>query len=334
MSAIVHAGEACVPDRHQPALALEFALARELSVQRVLQGTGLGGLDAGRAITPAQYLGVLHNIASALGPGDTSFLLGQQMLPGHYGALSHALLHAASLRQAIDLLTRHQMAFSPLLAARLCEEGDLAVLYFTGSAGCGSMHGFVVEMQMSAIRALCRWRAGAILPWHYCFNRTQPRHTEQHEVHLGQDLRFNCHLDAMLLDARWLDQPWPHANPVAVRAAADVAPVRGFLAAVYDYLLAHIRLAPTLEQSASAFGVSPATFKRYLAQHGSHFQCELDQVRAHVALRLFQRGDDNDQVAQHLGFHDANNFRRSFKRWTGITPMLLRASLASYLQSR
>ncbi|UUZ49971.1 AraC family transcriptional regulator [Massilia sp. B-10] len=43
-----------------------------------------------------------------------------------------------------------------------------------------------------------------------------------------------------------------------------------------------------------------------------------------MALRLFQRGCDNDAVARHLGFHDANNFRRSFKRWTGLTPMLLR----------
>ena len=90
----------------------------------------------------------------------------------------------------------------------------------------------------------------------------------------------------------------------------------------------------TLEQAAGAFAVSPATFKRHLARHGSHFQAELDQVRAHVALQLFHAGYDNDGVARHLGFHDANNFRRSFKRWTGSTPMLLRDSLAAYrLQS-
>ncbi|MFB9243880.1 helix-turn-helix domain-containing protein [Massilia antarctica] len=81
--------------------------------------------------------------------------------------------------------------------------------------------------------------------------------------------------------------------------------------------------------------MSPATLKRHLARHGSHFQAELDQVRAHVALHLFHGGrHDNDGVARHLGFHDANNFRRSFKRWTGMTPMLLRRSLDAYrLQS-
>jgi AraC-like DNA-binding protein len=32
-------------------------------------------------------------------------------------------------------------------------------------------------------------------------------------------------------------------------------------------------------------------------------------------------------VARHLGFHDSANFRRSFKRWTGVTPSLLRGRL-------
>lgn len=99
------------------------------------------------------------------------------------------------------------------------------------------------------------------------------------------------------------------------------------LSAVYDYLSDNIRCSSTLEQAAHAFAVSPATLKRYLARHGSHFQAELDQVRAHVSLRLMHRGYDNDGVARHLGFHDANNFRRSFKRWTGLTPMLLRQGL-------
>jgi AraC-like DNA-binding protein len=37
---------------------------------------------------------------------------------------------------------------------------------------------------------------------------------------------------------------------------------------------------------------------------------------------------DNEAAAAYLGFHDATNFRRSFKRWTGQTPSLLRSGLA------
>lgn len=329
-----HASDACIDAGHQPALVLAFASERELAPHVVRRGTGLedwDGLHPALPFTPQQYLRLLGNVAGALKSSDTSFLLGQQMLPGHFGALSHALLQAGSMREAIGLLTRFPVALCPLLTPRFAEEDGLAVLYWTESFGAGAMRGFAVEMAMTAFSSMCRWLSGERLPWRFCFNRTQPRHVEQHEVHLGQRLRFNCHLDALLIDSAWLDRPWPRGNANAAalaRAAAGALHRRpAFLGAVHDYLSEHIRSGPTLEQTALAFGVSPATLKRHLARHGSHFQSELDQVRAHVSLLLMRRGYDNEKVARHLGFHDANNFRRSFKRWTGITPMLLRAGL-------
>jgi AraC-like DNA-binding protein len=149
---------------------------------------------------------------------------------------------------------------------------------------------------------------------------------EQHQVHLGSALRFGCQLDAMLIDAAWLDRPWPRGSSVATslacgqaQAAAEAEPARApaLPAALYDYLLERVRTVPTLERTAADFGVRPATLKRQLLRHHTHFQAELDQVRTHVALWLFQaHRADNDTVARYLGFHDAANFRRSFKRWT------------------
>jgi AraC-like DNA-binding protein len=328
-----------IPARHQPALVLDYARSRELDEQGdlVLRGTGLLGWEmpeASAALSPAQYLQLLSNVIRALDSPDTSFMLGQQMLPGHYGALSHALLQAQNLRQALQILSAGQARLCPLLTPRLREEGGMAVLYWTDSFGAPSQLPALVEMHMTAVTAMCRWLSGERLPWRYCMNRSAPAHIEQHQVHLGSDLRFNCHLDAMLINPAWLDRPWPRGNGMVASVAAAEAGAEALapslLTALYDYLLANIRLGPTLELSAADFGISPATLKRHLARHGSHFQAELDQVRAHVAIHLFQmRGYDNEAVAQYLGFHDATNFRRSFKRWTGLTPSLLRDGLLS-----
>jgi AraC-like DNA-binding protein len=339
-------GDSFIPARHQPALVLDYARSRELDEQGelVLRGTGLSGWQmpaADSTLTPAQYLQLLANVTRALDSPDTSFMLGQQMLPGHYGALSHALLQAQNLRQALQILSAGQARLCPLLTPRLREEGGMAVLYWSDSFGAPSQLPALVEMHMTAVTAMCRWLGGERLPWRYCMNRGAPAHIEQHQVHLGSDLRFNCHLDAMLINPAWLDRPWPRGNgmaaSVAMHSVADEAGAEALepslLTALYDYLLAHIRLGPTLEGSAADFGISPATLKRHLARHGSHFQAELDQVRAHVAIQLFQmRGYDNEAVAQYLGFHDATNFRRSFKRWTGLTPSLLRDGLLSIPQ--
>ena len=321
------AGDTFIPARHQPALVLDYARSRDVPDAKVLPAAG--GLMA-----PRDYLQLLANVGGALASPYTSFMLGQQMLPGHYGAVSHALLHAQNLRQALDTLVAWQSRLCPLLSPRWREEGGLAVLYWSDSFGAPGQLPFLVEMHMTAVVAMCRWLGGQRLPWRFCFNRCSPRQREQHEVHLGPELQFDCHLDAMLIDAACLDQPWPRGNATAAAVALDDvaheagAPAPALLVALYDYLLEHIRCSPTLEGSAAAFGTSPATLKRHLARHGTHFQAELDQVRTHVALYLFQmRCYDNEAAAAYLGFHDATNFRRSFKRWTGQTPRLLRDGL-------
>lgn len=325
--------------RHQPALVLDYARTREAGEGALLRGVGLDEAAwqaPGAQLSASQYLQLLGNVARSLDSRDTSFMLGQQLLPGHDGAVSHALLQAPTLRQALAILCTWHARLCPLLQPRMREAGPLLVLYWTDAYGAPSQLPFLVEMHMTALVAMCRWLAGEPLPWRFCFNRARPRHVEQHEVHLGQALRFDCQLDAMLIDHDWLDRPWPRGNAnacaLALREAAREPVVEAsLLSGLYDYLLAQLRCPPTLERTALHFGVSPATFKRQLARHGSHFQAELDRVRAHKAIYLFQaHGYDNDAVAAYLGFHDATNFRRSFKRWTGQTPQLLRHALALF----
>ncbi len=332
----------CIPAAYQPALVLEFARSQELEDSSLLPGTGLdvpalGGLH-GQTLTPAGYLRLLHNLATALPNGDTAFLLGQTLLPGHQGPISHALLQARNLGQALELLLRHQAWLSPLLAPHLMQLGERTLLYWTDSCVTARQRGFLVEMMMAAVSSMARWLSGQRLPWGYSFNRTRPAHPEQYAVHLGSTVQFNAYLDAMSIDSRWLETPWPRGSAMGVHMALAAAerevgahPRRSLLAALYDYLQEHIRRAPSLEQCSAALGTSPATLKRHLALHGTHFQAELDQVRTHVTLQLIHNlGYSNEQIAAHLGFHDANNFRRSFKRWTGLTPSVLRSHLGDF----
>jgi AraC-like DNA-binding protein len=332
------AGEPSIPARHQPALALEYGRSRDAVDADLLRGTGLpAGLADDRLLSAAQYAQQLASTLRALDSPDTSFMLGQLLLPGHDGAASHALVQAPNLRVLLQTLCRHHARLSPLLRPRFEHWGGAALVYWVDSFGAPGIRPALVEMHMAALAGLCRWLGGERLPWRFCFNRAAPRHIEQHHVHLGTELRFGCQLDAMLVPSCWLEQPWPRASEVASRLAqqaAEAEPARapGLLAALYDYLLEHVRAAPTLERTATDFGVSPATFKRHLLRHHTHFQAELDQVRTHVALWLLQvEQADNEEVARYLGFHDAANFRRSFKRWTGLTPGPIRAALNAEL---
>lgn len=333
--------EATIPALGLPRHIFDYALQRDAMPAAIARGTGMPGDGgpplAGALISPAQCLHLLSNTLRELDSADTSFMLGQQLLPGDDAQLAAAFRQAVSVQHALEIVCAWPGRLSPLLRPRLhvAADGQL-VLYWTDSHGAPRLRPALVELHMTAVVSMVRWLGGKRLPWRFCFNRARPRHIEQHEVHLGGDLRFDCQLDAMLLDAASARLAWPDAHGEACSSALAAwgeangeVPPPSLLDALYDYLLGEIRRNPTLEGASLAFGVSPATLKRHLSRCGTHFVGELDQVRTHVAMYLFQsHGADNEAVANYLGFHDAANFRRSFKRWTGLTPALLRAALA------
>jgi len=323
------ADHAVLPWAYQGALLAEFARSRGLAPSEWLDRCGV---TPGQMLSPRQLLSML----AALQPlaRDVGFVVGPLSLPGHYGLASQALQQAGDLRQALRVLCEWPARLSPLLTPRLIETADELVLVWTEANGApASLQPLLVDMQMSAVVAMAQWLGGGrTLPWTFSFNRTRPRELSQHAAYLGPTLHFGCQVDAMRLPLAAATTPWPGAAPGRPALAAGAltqgadpdAGRRGLLAALYDHLLAEIGGDPSLERSARRFGVSPATLKRQLAQLGTHHQAQLDQVRAHAALYLMTlRGQRGEAVARSLGFNDKSNFRRSFKRWTGMTPGLL-----------
>ncbi len=326
----------CLAWADQGVLLAEVARSRGLDWPRWAAQAGLAVQPAPPAfLSPRQLLALLAPL-QALGK-DMAFVIGGLSLPGHYGLASQALQEAGSLEQALQLLAAHGGRLSPLLAPRLLVEGDELILYWVPACGLTpSLRGFVVDMQMAAVAAMSRWLGEPDgQAWCYSFNRTRPRDLAPHMVHLGGSLAFDCQVDALRLPLAQARRPWPAAArgsglaAQALAAGADAQACRsGLLAALYQHLLAALQAgqAPSLDEAAAAFGTSPATLKRQLALAGSHYQAELDQVRAHLALYLLSlRGLGSEAVAARLGFHDRANFRRAFKRWTGITPGALPA---------
>lgn len=311
----------------QGALLAEFARSRGLTPEQWLRPCGV---EPGRALSPRQLLSMLAALQGHA--RDVGFVIGQLSLPGHYGLASQALQQATDLRQALRLLCAAPARLSPLLTPRLIESDSELLLVWTDAVGAPpSLQPLLVDMQMSAVVAMAQWLGGETLPWRFSFNRTRPAELSRHATYLGPDLQFGCQIDAMRLPLAAASRPWPGAARGPSLAAGALAQGadpealwRGHLAVLYDHLLTQLPAAPSLDNSARHFGVSPATLKRQLAQAGTFHQAQLDQVRTHAALFLMTlRGQGGAAVARSLGFHDKSNFRRSFKRWTGMTPGLL-----------
>lgn len=90
-------------------------------------------------------------------------------------------------------------------------------------------------------------------------------------------------------------------------------------------LLRDIANPPTLAAVAKLLDISDRSLRRRLRQQGISFRGLLDELRSHIALRYLRTTKlANEDIALALGFSDAANFRRAFRRWTKKSPSEIR----------
>ncbi|MBO9493531.1 AraC family transcriptional regulator ligand-binding domain-containing protein [Thalassotalea sp. G20_0] len=320
----------------QPAVLIDLASSRGVEKHRLLRHTGLFYEDiitGNEIISPEQFLQLISNTRKLLKSDDISFLFGHRLFPGNYGNLTEALLCSGNLYQALKMLCCDSLTSSPLLAMHMQMDDQFCHIRFFDTCGLQENDRFVLETMMAAISQLSRWLSGNKPVWKYNISQSPPEYIEQFHVHLGENITFNAQADSIVIPKDCLFQAWPNGKATAYEVAKQRCEAGSeqngslFIAAVVDFLYREVRHSPSLEQTASAFCMSPATLKRKLKKHRTHFQALQDIVRKQVAVYLFNyRGYSNEQVAEWLNFSDTSNFRRAFIRWTGITPTLLKAS--------
>lgn len=83
---------------------------------------------------------------------------------------------------------------------------------------------------------------------------------------------------------------------------------------------------PDIDLAAEAAGLSKRTFQRYLADLGVSYSQVIDSTRMRLACRWLETTDmPVMDIAFALGYTDASNFTRAFRRRTGIPPQRYRA---------
>lgn len=82
-----------------------------------------------------------------------------------------------------------------------------------------------------------------------------------------------------------------------------------------------------LDVIADMLELSPRTLRRRLAQQGTTFSEIVDRWRFKSSLGLLERDSLRiGEIAEMLGYGNASNFERAFKRWTGQPPGVYRDS--------
>ena len=77
---------------------------------------------------------------------------------------------------------------------------------------------------------------------------------------------------------------------------------------------------------ARRLGLSARTLQRRLTAQGRSYQVLVDEVRTTLASEYLAHTTMSvEEVGQRLGFSEATNFRKAFRKWTGQAPAVYRS---------
>ena len=81
--------------------------------------------------------------------------------------------------------------------------------------------------------------------------------------------------------------------------------------------------------------MSPRTLQRRLSDAGTSYREVQTAVRAELAAEVLETSDATiNSIARHMGYANAGDFTRAFKRWSGLTPLEYRKRRSRASRSR
>jgi len=176
-----------------------------------------------------------------------------------------------------------------------------------------------------------RWR-----PLQLQLNHEQPAHKAILVRNFGENVHFNCPVNALVMNRADLHQRNTFADPRLYRLLRHQAEqtLSGAPMALkgiewIEFNLQQLILAgtPTLASLARQLNTTARKLQLTLKQENTHFSYVLDRARLHMASERLKHSDRNiSEIALLLGYSETAAFSHAFKRQTGLTPRAFRQS--------
>ncbi len=309
---------------------------RGYSRDAVLQGTTLaatGPETIGARVSDADFRRLASNALALTRSPDLGLDLGLRLHLGAHAVLGQAFMTCRDLGQVLDLFLKYYHLLAPTLHLDCEILEDRCVLEIHGYQE-ESHRVFMHEMLFAAMfNTLGGLLGGTRLTLAVEAPYPAPAHAARYLAVFGEPPRFDRVGARAIFDAALLSAPLPAANPAlralyegeCARLLADLRETDSVAEQTRRLLRKLEGQYPPMPQIARMLNYSPRTYRRRLALEQESFQDLLDRVRAEQATRYLQNTRlPLATIADRVGFSDASNFRRAYRRWTGRSPGAVR----------
>jgi AraC-like DNA-binding protein len=319
-------------------LLTRLAAEHGLGMEACLQGTKIDEeafADPQTEISAGQELQVVRNILRHLGhiPG-LGLDAGQRYRLSSYGIWGFALASSPTFRSAAQIAIRYLDLSYAFVRFRIEQRGPDLLIMMDDSEIPEDLRQFLVERDFAAwANAAGEMRPGGFPSHHAHFRFARPAYAERFTKLAGVEPSFGEAINAVIIDAAFLDEPLPQANPMLARLCEEQCRqllakrlVReGVAGQVRDRLLRLSGKLPSITEIADELCMAPRSLRRRLDEEGTSFRALLDEVRQALAEEMLTTvGMKLDEVASRLGYAEPASFIHAFKRWKGVSPNVYR----------
>lgn len=316
-----------------PSLLVQFLVARDYDLSKLLQGTGLNekALYSPQTRVSLKCLRrLIHNCESAWVGENLGLSFGRSLTLQSLGMIGQAALASPTLEEALKTIHRYMTLRDPLQAYDIQQHPQGLMFKHHSVLEEGDTERFITEAACAAAIAFAHQLCGETCHGVEFFFRHSPlgRQEEYYQC-LGDRVVFNaddtCYIAPSILLSRQLFSASPmsaaEARQYCESELERFSDSQRFNAVVRTLLRSQLSRPPTETQAAVILGHSERNLRRRLQREGTTYRQLLKEIRQESAEVLLTTSHQPiEQIALKLGYQNVGNFSRAFKRWTGSTP--------------
>ena len=315
---------------------------RQIDTAPLFEGTQLShrGLLRGGDIAVEDFIHIRRTGDRMLGDEQLGFILGQKMHVFAMGPVGAGLALAPSPREGLQLLesfTRLHATYIDISARSTVRGLTVQILY---GHDTGYVERFHTETAVLLLQQYMESLVGEkITDALYRLAIPAPTNRKPYDDALHGITHFNAAASEVEIPHRWLDLPSPFYHPelweqaqlslakaLKAQSVHKGAPYTQHIATLLRTSNAPL---PDLGEVAFELHVSGRTLSRRLRAEGTSFrQLKSRELLSRAKLFLRETSHSVETIAEELGYNDAANFRRAFRKSEKCSPAEYREKLA------
>ncbi len=295
-------------------------------------------LMRGGDIPLEDFLHILREGQRLAPESKLGFMLGRNTHTFALGPLGAGMSVAPSLREGLQLLesfTRLHASYVDIEAHSSPNGMTVFILYRQDT---GDMELFHTQTAMMLLQQYVETTIGQTLSdatYHLAF--PTPDNQQDYREAIHGDTQFGARVNRVEIPRRWLDLPspyfhnemWQQAQQSLSKMLAEQGKTENntFTRHIRALLQSSEPPLPDLDNIARRLHVSQRTLNRRLQTEGTSYrQLKSDSLINWAKIYLSQTSDSVESIAATLGYQDAANFRRAFRKQENCSPNDFRLS--------